>query len=204
MEFINIYGKKRNIKKKFNKYKTYKDTNKVPCILYGKKLNIPFSSSLKELKKIVYSRKLHWIIIKLEGYNEKIKAITKEVQFDPIKDQIIHIDFYKINEKIPIVIDVPIIFIGRSIGVSKGGEYYSSIKKIKIKSLPKNIPNCIKLNISEMDIGDKIMVKDLLNDKYRILHSNNTLIARVKTSRSIQENEDKNNEKEEEKKVNKK
>ncbi|WP_185855623.1 50S ribosomal protein L25 [Blattabacterium cuenoti] len=184
MKYINIYGEKRNIGKK-QVYFT-RIFGKIPCILYGNNINIPFSASLDDLKKIVYTSEVRGAIITLKGCNKKIKAIRKEIQFDPVKDKILHVDFYKIDESKPIILYTPLKSFGRPIGVSKGGIYYSPIRKLKIKAFPSNIPDYIKLNVNSLDIGDRITVKNLHNEKYSILHSDNTLVARVKFSRTIE------------------
>ncbi|WP_185876956.1 50S ribosomal protein L25 [Blattabacterium cuenoti] len=202
MKYLNIYGKKRSIGKKA--VRSIRLSKEIPCILYGKNINIPFSTSLESLKKIVYTREVCGVIIQLEEYSEKITAIKKEIQFDPVSEKILHADFFQIDESKIIVLEVFIKFSGRPIGVYKGGEYYSAIKKLKIKAFPSNIPKYIKLNISTLDIGDRITVENLYNDKYVILHPSNTLIASVKNSRlnvksTQEENQESNKEKEESK-----
>ncbi|WP_185869164.1 50S ribosomal protein L25 [Blattabacterium cuenoti] len=197
MKYVNIYGQKRNVGKKA--VRSIRLSGKIPCILYGKDINIPFFTSLENLKKIVYTTEFHGVIIQIEGY-ENINAVRKEIQFDPVNDKILHVDFFQINESKPIILEIPIKFFGRPIGVSKGGEYYSPIRKLKIKAFPSNIPEYIKLNIDSLDIGDKIIVDDLYNSQYVILHSSNTLIARVKNSRiNIKESQEENKEDQKEK-----
>ncbi|WP_185877479.1 50S ribosomal protein L25 [Blattabacterium cuenoti] len=204
MKYITIYGEKRNIVKK-----CIRSNNKIPCILYGKNINIPFFSSLEEIKKIVFNKKICGVIIKLKindnQYNN-IKAIHKEIQFDPVKDNILHVDFYKIEESTPIILHIPIIFIGRPIGVSKGGECFIPIKKLKIKVFPINIPEYIKIDINHLDIGNKIIIKDLKKENYTILHSYNTLLVKIKKSRksNISQNEDNNVKEKDDKKIDKK
>ncbi|AWU44441.1 50S ribosomal protein L25 [Blattabacterium punctulatus] len=180
MQYINIYGKKRNIGKKY--IESIRSSGKVPCILYGKNINIPFSTSLESFKNLIYTSKIHWVNIQIEGENN-INAVQKEIQFDPISEKILHVDFCKIDQKKSIILEIPVKTFGRPIGVSKGGEYYSTIRKLKIKAIPSFFPEYIKLDISNLDIGEKITVKDIYPKEYTILHPTNTLIARVKHSR---------------------
>ncbi|AWU44989.1 50S ribosomal protein L25 [Blattabacterium punctulatus] len=179
MQYINIYGKKRNIGKKA--IESIRSSGEVPCILYGKNINIPFSTSLESFKNLIYTSKIHWVNIQIEG--ENINTVQKEIQFDPISEKILHADFCKIDQKKSIILEIPIKTFGRPIGVSKGGEYYSTIRKLKIKAIPSFFPEYIKLDISNLDIGEKITVKDIYPKGYTILHPTNTLIARVKHSR---------------------
>ncbi|WP_185864578.1 50S ribosomal protein L25 [Blattabacterium cuenoti] len=200
MKYVNIYGKKRDISKKNIRF--IRISGNIPCILYGKDINVPFYTESKELNKIMrYSSGIYGVNIKIEGYDQEIKAIQKEIQFDPVSDKILHIDFCKIEESKSIILDLPVKFIGRPIGVTKGGEYSSLIRKLKIKTMPSDSPEDIKINVSHLDIGDRITVKDLLsnNDKYTILHPIETIIARVKNSRLTQKVED-NKDKEEDQK----
>ncbi|WP_185849350.1 50S ribosomal protein L25 [Blattabacterium cuenoti] len=202
MKYINIYGYKRDIGKKV--VRSIRLSGKIPCILYGKNINIPFSTSLESLRKIVYTAEVYGVILKIEGYNQSINAIRKEIQFDPVNEKILHADFYKIDKFKPIILEIPIKSFGRSIGVAKGGEYYSSIRKLKVKADPYNMPEYVKLDINSLDIGDRITVKDLHNDQYTILHPSHTLIASVKNSRTtIKEVQEENQEGKEDKKVKK-
>ncbi|WP_185872860.1 50S ribosomal protein L25 [Blattabacterium cuenoti] len=191
MKYINVYGKKRHIGKKASQLiRKYGD---IPCILYGKDIDIPipFSISLNSMNKFIYQSNIYYILLEIEGEKEKITAVKKEIQFDPVSDNIIHVDFFKINENKPIILDIPIKSVGRSIGIAKGGVYYSLIRKLKIKTLPKFCPEYIEFDISNLDIGDKIVVKDIYkNKKYIILHSMNTLIAKVKPTRIIDNKEE--------------
>ncbi|WP_185851107.1 50S ribosomal protein L25 [Blattabacterium cuenoti] len=183
MKYVNINGKKRNIGKKY--LKSIRLSGKVPCILYGKNMNIPFSVSLESFKEFIYTNEVYWVILQIEGEKESIKSIKKEIQFDPINEKIIHADFFEVKENKSITLDIPIKTYGRPIGVSKGGIYSSPIRKLKINALPSFFPEYIKLNIQFLDIGDKITVKDLLGEvkDYKILHPTNTLLAKVKNSR---------------------
>ncbi|WP_185861393.1 50S ribosomal protein L25 [Blattabacterium cuenoti] len=194
MKYVNIYGHKRNIGKK--EVRSIRLSGKIPCILYGKNINIPFSTSLDNLRKIVYTQEIYGVIIQIEGYNEKINAIQKEIQFDPVNEKILHADFYRIDKSKPIILGIPVKFLGRPIGVAKGGKYYSNIRKLKVKAIPHHMPESIQININALDIGDRITVKDLYNDQYTILHPYHTLVANVKNSRATINQEEKENKEE--------
>ncbi|BBA17083.1 50S ribosomal protein L25 [Blattabacterium cuenoti] len=197
MKYVNIYGNKREIGKKASRL--IRLSGKVPCILYGKNINIPFSTSLESLKKIIYTSEIYVVILKIEDFDKSIKTIRKEIQFDPVNDKILHVDFYEIDQYKPILLEIPVKTVGRPIGVEKGGEFYSFIRKLKIKANLCDIPIHIEINISSLDIGDRIIVENLYNDKYTILAPPHTLIARVKNSRIVKNTQEEENKKEKEK-----
>ncbi|WP_185851694.1 50S ribosomal protein L25 [Blattabacterium cuenoti] len=203
MQYVNIYGRKRNVGKKA--IRSIRLSGGIPCILYGKNINIPFWTFLEEnLKKLVSESKIYWVSLQIEGDGKKnINAVKKEIQLDPISEKILHIDFCKIEESKPITLEIPIKTFGRPIGVSKGGEYSSFIRKLKVKALPSYFPENIELDINKLDIGDKITVKDLTTKKYTILHPLNTLLARVKPSRVTLKDKETQEDNKEDKKTNK-
>ncbi|WP_185871766.1 50S ribosomal protein L25 [Blattabacterium cuenoti] len=198
MKYVNIYGKKRDVGKKA--VRTIRLSGKVPCILYGKNINIPFFTSLEYLRNIIYTVKVYGVILNIEGYDQNINAIRKEIQFDPVSDKILHVDFYKIDKSKPIILEIPIKSFGRPIGVTKGGVYYSTIRKLKIKAKPDEMPEYIQLNIDSLDIGDRITVENLYNNQYTILHPSHTLIANVKHSRAVKDIQEEQEEKDKEEK----
>ncbi|AGW86248.1 50S ribosomal protein L25 [Blattabacterium sp. (Nauphoeta cinerea)] len=183
MKYVNIYGHKRDLGKKA--VRSIRLSGNIPCILYGKNMNIPFYSSLENLRKIVYTIEIYGVILKIEGYDKSINAIRKEIQFDPVNEKILHVDFYKIDKSKSMTLEIPVKSFGRPIGVAKGGKYYSPVRKLKVKASIDNMPEYIQFNIDSLDIGDKITVGDLYNNQYTILHPSHTLIANVKNTRTI-------------------
>lgn len=184
MNFITIQGNKRESLNKKSLF-TLRQNQQVPCVLYNENTNILFSTNKKSFSEILYTSKVSIILIKIENNIEKegIKSILYDVQFHPVSEEIIHADFYKLSDHKYIILKIPIKIIGRSIGVSKGGEYSFPLKKLKIEVLPVNIPSSIDIDVSLLEIGDRISVKDIRTNKYKILHTDNTIIAAVRTSR---------------------
>ncbi|WP_212113193.1 50S ribosomal protein L25 [Candidatus Shikimatogenerans silvanidophilus] len=190
MEIINLIGKIRNKKGKY--YSNYiRKKNKIPCVLYGvKNKNIIFYLSIKEIHKIIINFKKKNFFINIELIDsidsknilkKNFDVIIKEIQYHPVSDKIIHIDFYEIDYKKNIILDIPIKIIGKSIGVIKGGKINFTIKKLRIESIPKKMPKSIKIDISNLDIGDSFLVKDIIYNKkeYKILHPYNLAILSV-------------------------
>lgn len=137
----------------------------IPAIIYGPHINpIPISVKYNELESILNKHKGETLLFNLELVDRepfKIQAILKEYQIDPVTDKIIHIDFLAIHEKNLITIDVPLEFIGKPIGVTKGGVLEIILHELSIECLPSSIPDKIQVDITNLDIGDVLHVKDI-------------------------------------------
>lgn len=181
MNIITIEGNIRNETGK-KEIIILRKQNNIPCILYDKNINIKFYTHINSFKNIIYTKIFNKILIKLNG--ENIESILQDIQFHPVSDEIIHADFYKLNIKKYITLSIPIKIFGRSIGVSKGGECCFNIKKLKIKTLPTNIPKNIEVDISHLEIGDRISIGDIHNNKYTIMHPDNNIIVAIRPSRT--------------------
>lgn len=180
MKKIIIYGRKRESLGKLstNALRYY---DKVPCVLYYReKENIFFSTSLNSFRKIVYTPRSYTVIIEWEE-GEKTEAILKEIQFHPVSDIILHADFCPLNPTKLIVMPVPIKTIGRSLGISQGGNLRLMLRKLRVKALPKNIPDHFEIDISFLGLGDRVYIKDILNDNYIFMHSKDTVILTIKS-----------------------
>ena len=102
--------------------------------------------------------------------NGKIhRCIIQEIQFHPVTDRIIHIDFVEIKDDKPITMNIPVKFEGDSIGIKRGGKLDIKLKKLPVKAIPSKMPSYIPINITKLDIGDSIRVRDISNDDYQIL-----------------------------------
>ncbi len=137
----------------------------IPAIIYGSHIDpIPIYVKFSELESILNKHKGETLLFNLKIENEKpsqIQAILKEYQIDPVTDKIIHIDFLAIHEKNLITIDVPLEFIGKPVGITKGGVLEILLHELSIECLPSNIPDKIQVDISNLDIGDVLHVKDI-------------------------------------------
>ena len=182
MKSIAIQGEKReSVGKKSTK--ALRNAEKVPCVVYGEKEVLHFSTDEKSFKSLVYTPEAHTVTLEVDG--QKIEAILQDIQFHPVTDRIIHADFYQLNPKKPVTMEVPVIVTGRSKGVVRGGVIRVNMRKLKVRALPANLPDNITIDISPLDIGDKLEAAALQNDKYQILHPGNTVVAAVRTSRNV-------------------
>jgi large subunit ribosomal protein L25 len=179
MKSIIIHGKKRESLGK-SSTKILRFSEQVPCVLYFKGgKNIHFSTYISSFKKLVYSPNSYTVIIEWEE-GGRTEALLKEVQFHPVYDRILHADFCKLNTTKFIVMPIPIKTIGRSLGISKGGNLRLILRKLIVKALTKNIPDYFEIDITNLGIGDKVYIKDILSDNYIFMHSNDTVILTIK------------------------
>jgi large subunit ribosomal protein L25 len=187
MQSITINGSKRESVGKVAT-KALRNAEMVPCVLYGGEAPIHFSAEEKSFKNLVYTPNAHTVVIELGG--EKYEAVMQDIQFHPVTDRILHIDFYQLFEDKPVTMQIPVRLQGSSPGVRNGGRLMFRKRKLTIKALPANLPDVINVDISKLRIGGNISVINVLSDDYTFLHPDNTTIVQVKTSRTAVDDED--------------
>lgn len=181
MKSITIQGQKReNVGKKSTK--ALRDAELVPCVVYGGEQPINFSTPEKSFKNLVYTPDAHTVVIELDG--KKIDAVLQDIQFHPITDKILHVDFYQLSADKPVVMEVPVRITGRAKGVVAGGVLRQSFRKLRLKALPANLPDEIVVDVTPLRIGNKLYVGSIKNDAYTFLHPDNAVVAAVKMSRN--------------------
>ncbi len=167
--------------------KSLRNEGKVPCILYGgESAPVHFSADELSFSKLVYTPDVHTVSIELEGGNT-YPAVVQEIQFHPVSDKILHVDFYRLHEKKEVTMEVPLHIVGRSKGVLAGGVLEKNKRKLKIKALPGNLPDFIEADITNLNVGDKLYITALRNEAYSFLHPDNTVICQVRRSRATVE-----------------
>jgi large subunit ribosomal protein L25 len=190
MKSITINGSKReSVGKKATK--ALRNAGQVPCVLYGGDNPVHFSALELAFSKLVYTPNAHTVVIALGDIS--YKAVLQDIQFHPVTDKILHIDFYQLFDDKEIAMDIPVVLNGNPLGVRAGGVLRRNRRKLRIKALPTNLPDNIQVDISELKIGNKVYVSELLNDDYKFLHSDNTVVCQVKQSRvsvDVEEDED--------------
>lgn len=159
----------------------------VPGIYYAKGSEpIHFFVQEVSLKPLIYTTEMNIVNLIVDGKGDH-RGIVKEVQFDPLTDHIIHIDLQGITVGETIQMQVPISIVGQSIGIRLGGRLQQSLHKIDIECLPKDIPQNIEIDISELNIGDDILVKDISMENIKILNSEDAMIIAVVAPRAEEE-----------------
>jgi len=181
MKSITIKGSKRESVGKVAT-KALRNAGMVPCVIYGGDKPIHFSAEEKAFKNLVYTPNVYTASIDVDG--QKIPAILQDIQFHPVSDRILHVDFYQLFYDKEITMNIPVKLVGKSKGVAIGGALRHNLRKMRVKALPANLPDFIEADITELEIGNKLYVTELKNDKYSILHPNNTVVAQVRMSRN--------------------
>lgn len=178
MADINISAEARELATKGTVNQMRRD-GKVPGVLYSKDIEpIKFSVSSKALKPVIYTTEMHLVNIKI-GDKEEIKSILKDVQFDPVTDNVIHVDFQAIKVGEVIQVQVPVNITGQAPGIKEGGVLIHNLHKFDIECLPKDIPEFLEVDISELGIGDSILVKDLSFENIKLLNPEDANIVGV-------------------------
>ncbi|CAI8213083.1 MAG: 50S ribosomal protein L25 [Flavobacteriaceae bacterium] len=183
MKSITIKGSKRESVGKVAT-KALRNADKVPCVLYGGENPLHFSANELDFSKLVYTPSAHTVVLDIDG-DQKINAILQDIQFHPVSDKILHVDFYQLFDDKEVSMDIPVTIEGSAPGVMlEGGTLVVSKRKLKVKALPNNLPDFITVDISELRLGGKISVIDLEADNFTILHPDNTVVCKVRTSRA--------------------
>lgn len=182
MKSITIEGSKRESVGKAAT-KALRNAGQVPCVLYGGDKPLHFAADEFSFRDLVYTPNAHTVVISLEG-GEKYEAIMQDIQFDPVSDAILHIDFYQMFADREVTIDVPVRRVGTSPGVLAGGVLRMNLRKLKVKALPANLPDFVDADITGLEIGNKLYVTAMANDNFKILHPDNTVVCQVRISRA--------------------
>lgn len=183
MEIVSIKGEARQDLGKKGTKKT-RSEGKIPCVLYGKDELVHFSTTLKEVKNLIYTPDFKLANIELDG--KVYKCIIKDIQWQPVNDSILHIDFLKLTDNHPVKLQVPVKFVGTSPGVKVGGKLLQKVRRVKIKTTPEHMVSELELDISHLELGQSIRVRDLsVNEHIEIMQQPGTPIATIEIPRSL-------------------
>ena len=181
MKSITINGSQReSVGKKATK--ALRNAGKVPCVLYGGDKLVHFSAEEKSFKPLVFTPDVFTATIELNG--TKYNAVLQDIQFHPVTESILHVDFYQIFEDKEVTMEIPVHLVGTAKGIMLGGALRHNLRKLRVKALPANLPDFIEANITRLEIGNKLYVTELKNDNYSLLHPDNTVVAQVRMSRN--------------------
>ena len=188
MKEISISGQKReNLGKKASK--ALRKEGFVPCNLYGEKKDdkglpvaLAFTSSFSELRKLIYTPHIYVVRINIDGTDHT--AVLKEIQFHPVTDAPLHVDFYEVNEEKPITIGIPVKLVGLAQGVRDGGRMNLSIRKINVTAPYQILPAHLDVDVKNLRIGKSIKVGQLSYEGLDIATSKDVVVCSVKMTRN--------------------
>jgi large subunit ribosomal protein L25 len=181
MKSITIKGSERESVGKVST-KALRNAGAVPCVIYGGNQTVHFSADEKAFKNLVYTPNAHTVAIELGG--KTYNGILQDIQVHPVSDKILHIDFFEIKDDKEITMEIPVKITGTSPGVLLGGVLRLNTRKLKVKALPKNLPDSVEANISPLEMGNKLYVTALPQENYKIMHPDNTVVCQVRISRA--------------------
>ncbi len=181
MKTLELKGQKReNIGRRGSK--DLRIAEMIPCVIYGGAAPVHFSAELAELKNFIYSPEVYFASISVDGTT--YKGVMKEVQFHPVTDDLHHVDFFEVQEDKKVKIALPIKIVGNSVGVRSGGRLAVNVRKLSVEALPKDLPDFIEIDISNMNIGDKMRISEMKLNGGTFLDAANVVVAAVTVTRN--------------------
>ena len=160
--------------------------NGIPCVLYGiEKEAKAFAVTTDAVRKLVYTPDIHVVNLTIDG--QECTAVLKDIQFHPVKDTILHMDFLQIVADKPIVMEVPTVLTGLAAGVKLGGKLQQAIRKIKVKAVYANIPEKLTIDVTELGLGKSIKVGELSFEGLELVTPAQTVVCSVAATRASRE-----------------
>ena len=175
-----------SVKERLNVGKTntraLRNQGNVPCVLYGGEKQVTFYAHENDFRKLVYTPDTFVVDLDVDG--KKTKAIMQDIQFHPVTEKILHIDFLEVFDNKPITVSLPVVLSGVAIGVKNGGNLMFRRPKIITKGLVSNLPEAINIDIEHSKIGMFIYIKDVVIEGAEFLAPPNSVVVGVKTARA--------------------
>ena len=163
--------------------KALRNQGNVPCVLYGGEKQVCFYAHENDFRNLVHTPDVFIVELDIEG--EKYRAVMQDLQFHPVTDKLLHLDFLQIFEDKEVTVTIPVRLEGMSVGIRNGGVLSFRRRKIITRAIPGNLPDYIEINIEDLDIGQSIFIKDLRVDKYSFLALDNAVVVGVRTAREL-------------------
>lgn len=164
--------------------KSLRNEGRVPCVLYGHDTEqVLFHIDAKAFKPVIHTPETYLIEITIGDKTHK--AVLKEVQYHPVSDNVLHVDFYEVSNDKPVQVSLPVVLKGTAPGVIRGGKLKLKLKRLNVKGLIANMPENITIDISKLNVGQAIKVKDLKFDNITITDNVNSVVVEVKTARGV-------------------
>ena len=182
MKTLAISAKLRNGTGKTDS-KALRNQGNVPCVLYGGEKQVCFYAHENDFRSLVYTPDVFIVELDIEG--EKFRVVMQDLQFHPVTDKLLHLDFLQIFDDKEVTMTIPVHLEGMSIGIRNGGVLSFRRRKIITRAIPGNLPDYIEINIADLDIGHSVFIKDLRVDEYTFLAPDNAVVVGVRTAREL-------------------
>ncbi len=155
----------------------------VPCVLYGSDENVHFYTPMILFRDLVYTPNVYFVNMDIEG--TEYKCILQDIQFHPVSEVILHADFLLLQDDKEVKMEIPVSFVGTSPGLQKGGKLVTKLRKIKVRSLPQNMPDNIEVSIEGLELGKSVKVGSIPADNFTILNNPLVTVASVEIPRAL-------------------
>ncbi len=172
--------------------KAERKAGNVPCVVYGGEAPIHFSAPVLAFKGLIYTAEAK--TTKITIGDTSVEAVIQDMQFHPVTDQLMHIDFIQLVEGKPVTMNIPVVLNGQARGVLNGGKLKTILRQLSIRAIPGQFPDSIDLDITELRIGKSIRVSDVTPSGYEILNAGTAVIVTVKKARGAVDDEDEDEE----------
>ncbi|MBL7934696.1 MAG: 50S ribosomal protein L25/general stress protein Ctc [Bacteroidia bacterium] len=182
MKSVQLSGSLRTNVGKVNA-KAVREKGNVPCVIYGGKEQIHFEADIRAFKPVIFTPNAHIVEIDLGG--KVYKTVLQEAQYHKINDKLIHADFLEIVDGKPVTANIPVVIVGQSEGVKKGGKLVLKMRKLKARGIADKLPDAIEIDITKLDIGDSVAVGDITVDGATLLNAKNVSVVSVTTTRAV-------------------
>lgn len=163
--------------------KALRRADRVPCVMYGKGDQKIFSVPLTQFDRILFNPAPCFVDIDIDG--TKYRTMLKAVDFHPVTEIVYSADFYELSDDKPVVMSIPVHTSGTSKGVMKGGKLVCKQKRLNVKALPASMPSEILVDISNLDIAQRVKVQDIATDNYEILNPKSSEVVVVNSTRNV-------------------
>lgn len=154
----------------------------IPAVLYGGEKVVHFAVTAESVRKLVYTPEIFAVELNIDG--AKTMAIVKDIQFQPVTDAILHMDFLEVSEKKPVVMEVPVVLEGHAEGVKAGGKLTLRMRKLKVKAVYTQIPEKLVINVDSLGLGKTMQVGALGFDGLELMNAKNAVVCAVQLTRA--------------------
>lgn len=169
--------------------KEVRKNGNVPCVIYGEQKDdngqpvaVHFTVSEKEINKLIYTPHIYLVDINIDGVDHK--AVLKEVQFHPVKDNVLHVDFYEVHAEKPIVMGVPVVAKGLAEGVRAGGRLMMMVRKLQVRAMYSAIPEKLEIDVTSLALGKSIKAGQLNFEGLELVTPKEVIVCTVKMTRA--------------------
>ena len=162
--------------------KSSRKEGEVPCVLYGGDEVVHFNVTKEGIRKLIYTPEI--FLVNLTIGKKACNAILKDMQFHPVTDNLLHVDFYQVIADRPIIMEVPVVLEGLAEGVKAGGKLSLELRKLKVKGLYNHIPEKLIINVESLGLGKSIQVGNLSFDNLELMNAKNNVVCAVKLTRA--------------------